>query len=340
MKAIKKILPVAMATALTAGLTTQVQAATEHNGPDFFGKLNVGVLSAGSRDVDVFTMKADVGFKGLYSTDSGVKFKYEVVADLAGEMNGADSTGTTWTSGENTTLDEGSSSASDIDIHTARVFIITKAGLFLVGPRTMSGQWYQLYSNVDKFEYNRMHTQTGVNAMFTQAEQGDDVLAYVSPELTKGLRFIAAGLTIADANGEDLDATAWRFVYKKGAFNAGFGNVNVSDKLAPAEINRTALTAGYDFGKFSIGATYENTDMDMDNANNVSMAVVGELDMTDAVTATLGYVNKDHDNDANDNTAILAKLAYQFDKNIKVYAEGGQYDETPNNLMAGVSVSF
>ncbi len=44
-------------------------------------------------------------------------------------------------------------------------------------------------------------------------EQANDVVAYVSPEFVGGVRFIAAALTIADYNKENLDATVWRFVY-------------------------------------------------------------------------------------------------------------------------------
>lgn len=328
---------------LVASLSTTVQAEGDvHKGPNFSGKLNMGVLQAGSRDYDVWAFKADLGVDGLYITDSGLKFKYQLVADFAGELNGPDENGETWTSGENSDLDNGNASESDIDVHTARVFIISDYGLFLIAPRTLSGQWGQLYGAVDKFEYNRMHGKTGPNAIFSQIEQANDVVAYVSPEFAGGVRFIAAALTIADYNKENLDAKVWRFVYnnKKG-LKAGLGNVNVSDKLLPTDkdYNRSAATLSYDFGGFSLGGTYEIND-EHPSGNSTSYAVVAEAKVSDAVTATLGYANKDHDNDDMDNSGIMAKLTYNTGDKSYLYLEGGQYDETVNNVLAGVSVSF
>lgn len=338
MKSNKLILSTAL---VAASLSATVQAEGDiHKGPKFNGKLNMGILQAGSRDYDVWAFKADLGVEGLYITESGLKFKYQFVADFAGELNGPDDYNETWTSGETSDLDNGNASESDVDVHTARVFIISDYGLFLIAPRTISGQWGQLYGAVDKFEYNRMHGKTGPNAMFAQIEQANDVVAYVSPEFAGGARVILAGLTIADHNEEDLDAKVWRVVYdnKKG-LKAGIGNVNVSDKLVPETYNRSAATLSYDFGSFSLGGTYETNDKhpagDFD-----SYAVVAETDLSDRVTATVGYANKDHDDDAKDNSGMMAKLKYKTGDKSYLFLEGGQYDETVNNVLAGVSVSF
>jgi len=334
----KVMLPVAV---LAASLSTTVQASGDtHDGPDFGGKLNIGVLQAGSRDYDVWAFKADLGVSGLYSTESGITFKYEFVADFAGELNGPDEYNETWTSGETSDLDNGNASESDIDVHTARVFVITDYGLLLIAPRTISGQWAQLYGAVDKFEYNRMHGKTGPNAIFAQIEQANDVLAYVSPEFAGGARLILAGLTIADRNEEDLDAKVWRLVYdNKQGLKAGVGVVNVSDKLVPETYNRTAATLSYDFESFSIGGSYEINDKHP-TGDFESYAVVAETAVSERVTATVGYANKDHDDDTLDNSGLMAKLSYKTGDKSYLFLEGGQYDETVNNVLAGVSLSF
>ncbi|WP_221794295.1 porin [Oceanobacter mangrovi] len=332
----KKILA---ATVLMAGLCSGGQALAETNkAPELTGKLNVGILQAGSRDYDVWAFKADLGIKGMYTTDSGLKLKYEFVADYAGELNGIDANNETWSSGETSDLDNGNSEG-DVDVHTARIFVITDYGLFLVAPRTISGQWAQLYGNVDKFEYNRMHGKTGPNAIFAQIEQANDVVAYISPEFGGGFRFIGAALTIDDYNGEDADALVWRVVYKKGDFNAGVGNVQVSDKLVPETYNRSAATAGYDFGSFSLGATFENNDKHP-SGNFKSYAVVGEMELTNTLTASLGYANKNHKNDALDNSGVMAKLKYTTGSQSYMYVEGGQYEHSINNFLAGISIGF
>tara|TARA_R110002167_G_scaffold129262_1_gene312041 strand:- start:7072 stop:8091 length:1020 start_codon:yes stop_codon:yes gene_type:complete len=339
MKLNRKVMVLSMA--LLAGVgATAVQAEGDiHKGPNFSGKLNAGILQAGSRDYDVWAFKADLGVDGMYITESGVKLKYQFVADFAGELNGVDSGGETWTSGESSDLDNGNSEG-DVDVHTARIFVITDYGLFLVAPRTISGQWAQLYGNVDKFEYNRMHGKTGPSAIFAQIEQANDVVAYITPEFAGGVRFIAAALTIDDYNKEDLDALVWRFVYnnKKG-FNAGLGNVMVSDKLVPETYNRTAATIGYDFGSFSLGGTYEMNDKHP-SGDFDSYAVVAETSLSQRVSASLGYANKNHDNDALDNSGVMAKVKYQAGDKSYLYVEGAQYDHSVNNFLAGISVSF
>ncbi|MGB1092012.1 MAG: porin, partial [Oceanobacter sp.] len=213
-------------------------------------------------------------------------------------------------------------------------------------PRTHSGQWYQLYGNVDKFEYNRMNKQTGQGAIFGQVEQAEDVIAYVSPAFGDGFRFIAAALTINDTNDTNMDAIAYRVVYKKDALNAGAGQVIVSDRFMPTgeTYTRTAATVGYDFGAVTLGATYEMNDI-ADNANFDSFAVVAEADVADKTTLTVGYANKSHDVETNDKTGMMAKIKYQASKSTYMYLEGGQYAgegdvEYVDNYLAGISVSF
>lgn len=328
-----------MSIVLASAMAASVQAEETHQGPNFTARLNLGVLAAGNRDYDMWAARADVGFNGLMSLDDGIKLKYEFVADFAGELNGTDANNETWTSGD-------SDKGADVYVHTARIFMITDYGMLLVAPRTISGQWGQLYANVDKFEYNRFHAQTGAIKIFGQVEQADDVVAYISPELAPGLRFVGAILTINDYNEQSADAVAWRFVYKQGAFNAGLGNVWVSGKQlnptnVPDSYNRRALTAGYDFGQFNLGATYEINDFgDNTAANYDSYAVVAETRLTDKITATVGYANKDAENDAADNSGMIAKLKLQAGKNSYYYLEGGQYEEAVDNVLAGINIGF
>jgi hypothetical protein len=338
-----------MSVLLASVMAASVYAEGEtHQGPNFTARLNMGMMAAGSSDKDVWANKADLGINGLISLEDGVKLKYEFVADFAGELNGTDGTKNVWVSGDNKQLDSGAESG-DIEITTARIFVITQYGMLLIAPRTLSGQWGQLYANVDKFEYNRFHAQTGAIAMFGQVEQADDVLAYISPELLTGLRFVGAVLTVNNDNGRTSDVIAWRFVYKNGAINAGFGNVMTSGKLLPAKTdgstgdsyNRMAFTAGYDFGQVKLGATYEMNDYgDSILTRFDTLGVTVETSLTDKVSATLGYVDKSADTDAASNTAMVGKLKYQAGKSTYYYLEGGQYDKSADNVLAGINIGF
>lgn len=338
-KIVSNVLKTTVISAAVAAASIPVVNAGGHEGPKLTGRLSYGILQAGSRDHDLWAAKADLGVSAVTELDNGMKVKYELIADFAGELNGVDANGETWTSGDST------DQAGDIYVHTARSFLITDYGMLLVAPRTHSGQWYQLYGNVDKFEYNRMHSQTGQGAIFGQPEQANDVIAYVSPAFGDGFRFIAAALTISDYNEEDLDAIAYRLVYKKDALNAGAGQVIVSDKQTGSDtLTRTAATAGYDFGMVSLGGTYENIsigDVEID-----AFAVVAEADVSEKTSVAVGYADKEHSaNEAANKTGMMAKIKYQASKSTYMYLEGGQYSgdndvEYVDNYIAGLSVSF
>jgi len=182
--------------ALTLALTTQAQADKHHSEPNFFGNLTGGVLNVDNRDSDLWAFKAEAGVGGIYTVNEGLRIRYDLVADFANAINSLDDQ--TWSPGAHAQDD------SEIYIRTARVLLLSDYGGLGFQPRVPSGFWGQIYNNIDVFEYNRLHGQTGQNAIFGQNEQASDVLSYSTPKLG-GFQFIGAVLTTDAQNDEDYD---------------------------------------------------------------------------------------------------------------------------------------
>lgn len=308
-------------------------AAENHQGPNFKGQMTAGFLSVEDRDADLWAFKLEAGLEGLYALDADLKLKYELVADFAGEVNDTDEL--TWSPGEV------SDDEQDIYLRTARVLAITDYGALMFAPRTPSGQWAQLYGNIDRFDYNRFHAQTGSLAMFGQVEQAQDVFSYISPVFGGGFRFIGATLTIDDRNGEDTDAYSGRLVYNAAGLSLGIGHVMVKEEQLPTQedYHRSAVTGGYDFGELGLGGTYE-VNRDHPSGDFESYAVTAEYAFNADWSTALGYANKQHDNDQLDRDGIVANLKRHLNEQAYLFVETGQYDEAPDNIAAGISVRF
>ncbi len=325
-------------TAICAGLVLANSAyVSAGNGPEITGRLNTAIVSAGSHDIDVRAIGAHLGISHLEKLDNGMKLKYELVADFSGEINGTDANGQVYTSGDR-------DNSGDVYVETAKMVLITKAGVLVYGPRLLSGQWKQIYSGVDKFEYNRMHGQMGQSAIFGQPYQVGNVIAYASPELAPGLKFVGAVLTPIDYNDDDVDVKSARLVYKKGALSAAVGRVWYSSEFPNiGNYERTALGASYDFGKLNLGAVYEGN---KEIANEYdSYAVVADMKLSDTIAVTLGYANKSADNEAANKTGMIGKLKYKTSKKTYMYIEGGSYEgdgdiNFADNVLFGMNAKF
>ncbi|MDI5922675.1 porin [Halomonas sp. LR5S13] len=319
-------------------------SAAEHKGPNFYTHLTLGALNVSDRDLDPWAFEATTGIKGQYHLDNGIRFIYELEAEAAGAVNDSDEQ--TWSLGE-----YDADAKDEIYISKARMTAVTDYGAFIVAPRLISGQWVWLYDNVDRFVYNRFFNQTGKIAIFGQSYQAQDILAYGSPEIVKGLRLQMATGHQNDLNGKEADVHGIRLVYRADGVRAGIGHIRVSSELLPTDedYGRTTLSAGVDIGNLALDAVYEiNKDsvvpprpgQSPTTGGFDSFVITGAYEFLPTWTATLGLAQKDHDEDRLDVDGVIAQVKKHLDENVYLFAETGQYDNAPDNVAAGVSFSF
>ncbi|WP_046078973.1 porin [Halomonas sp. HG01] len=319
--------------ALFLTMPAQAVADAPHAGPHFSGTLSGGVLDVDDRDSDLWAFKAEAGVDGLYRVNDDLRIRYELVGDFANAINSVDAQ--TWTPGAHA-QEEG-----EIYVRTARVFLLTDYGSLGLQPRAPSGFWGQIYRNIDTFEYNRLHKQTGQNAIFGQSEQGTDVLSYGSPKF-HGFRFIAAALTPDNHNGEELDVVTGRLVYDQGPLNAGIGHTRIDTPAGDGyDLTRTSFGLGYDFGMIRLGGVYEHNDDRADSTNRGfdAWGVNASARFTDAWSASLGYAENDNPGDA-DNSNVTGIVRHHFNDRVYAFLEAASYQNSDDNLATGISVSF
>ncbi len=319
--------------ALSLALTGQALADDHHSGPHFSGTLTGGVLKVDDRDSDLWAFKAEAGVGGVYTINDDLRIRYDLVADFANAINSVDDE--TWSPGAHAQDDD------EIYIRTARALLLTPYGSLGFQPRVPSGFWGQIYRNIDTFEYNRFHGQTGQNAIFGQVEQGSDVLSYGSPKFG-GFQFIGAVLTPDADNGEEMDVVTGRLVYDQGPLNFGVGHTQVNTPVEEGyDLYRTSLGLGYDFGMIQLGGVYEHND-DHAEATERSFDAWGvnvSADFNASWSASLGYSENDKPNGA-DNSAVVGIVRHHFNDDVYAFLEAGSYDRTDDNVAVGLSVSF
>lgn len=325
----------------------------QHFGPKFSAKVNVGVLKVEDRDIDPWAFRTEFGVDGLFAFDSGFKLKYDLLVDVAGDINDTDEL--TWSNGHEGDDENG------LYVKDARVILITPGyGGILIAPRVTSGHWNHLYGKADIFEYNRFHGGTGDISFFGQPEQGSDTIGYASPKFG-GFQFLAATLHLNDANGEDADAYAGRLMYEKGAFYAGVGHAVLKNEQLPSDedYSYTTLTAAYDFGSVRVAGVYERSvDAPMVTGVTVipgnpptvipnfgtadfdSYVATVSYDITPKWTLSGGYAHRNHDVDDMDLKGTILNLKYHFNDRVFLFAETGQYDEAPDNIATGIQFAL
>ncbi|WP_302140061.1 porin [Halomonas alkalicola] len=307
-------------------------ADTHHAGPSLSGNVTGGVLNVSDRDLDLWAFKAEAGLGGVYTVSDGLRIRYDLVADFANAINSVDDQ--TWAPGAHRQDD------SELYVRTARVLLMTDYGTLGLQPRVPSGFWNQIYRNIDTFEYNRLHGQTGQNAIFGQAEQASDLISYATPRFG-GFQFIGAVITSNAQNDQDIDVVTGRLIYDQGPLNFGIGHTQVR-RPGIDNLHRTSFGIGYDFGMVQLGGVYEYND-DRENSGSAAdfdaWGVNVSANMTDDWSVSLGYAENDKNLDL-DNAAWVGTIRHHFNQDVYAFLEAGRYDRTDNNLAAGISVSF
>ncbi|MCH2556086.1 MAG: porin [Alcanivorax sp.] len=305
-------------------------AQSDGNKPTFFGEMGMGALKVDSRDLDTWAFDLTAGFKGLYKAN-GLKVAYTFNADFTGPVNDIDPLVYTRGGDDDT-----------IYIRNAKVVLPTQYGAFVFGPRSSSGQYGDLYGAVTDFEYNELHARTGINRMFTQGDIINNLLAYASPTFA-GWKLIVGSFTFNKYNDRDIDAMSYRALYSNGGFNFAFGQVLISDDQAATgeEEERNAATASYQWDHLSLMATVEQNDVPDGTVNDfTTYAVGGRYRINDNWSTALTYADKNHELEDLDNTAVIAQVRRHFGSQAYLFAETGQYDESPSNYAVGVNLKF
>ncbi|PSL16122.1 porin-like protein [Marinobacterium halophilum] len=321
----------ALASALTLVISGAAQAAPalEAPLPNFTLFASMGVLDVEDKDFDPEAFELEFGVNGLIKADA-FKMRYQFVADVADAVNSRD-TG-------------GKEGEGDIHVKEAKLIFPSNYGVFVLAPRSSSGVQRDMYSNINLFEYNETHngrtTPTG-NPIFNQADEGQDVLAYVTPKWNN-MRMVFSTLSLSEDNSEDLDVKTARLIYDNKALNLGISRVLTEKTVVGADEDyvRTALTAGYNFGQLHMGATYEINE-DTFNSNDFdSFGIAARYQFQEGLSAALGYYDKDADNDAADNNGVVFQVKKQIHPSVSLWAETGQYDNGADNIALGVNLKF
>ncbi|WP_447927133.1 porin [Vreelandella sp. EE27] len=313
--------------------TGQAMADNAHEGPQFSGLLTGGALKVEDRDVDVWAFRAEGGVGGNYTVNDGLRVRYDLIADFANAVNSVDDQ--TWAPGAHA-QDNG-----EIFIRTARIVLLTEYGGFGIQPRVPSGFWHQIYNNIDTFEYNRLHGQTGQNAIFGQAEQGNNALTYGSP-VFGGFQVIGAVLSTDAYNRRDADVVTGRLVYNKDALNFGVGHTRIDTPLGDSyDLYRTSLGVGYDFGAIQLGGVYEHNDDRVKTAERSfdAWGVNASTQLTPSWSMSLGYSENDKPNKVS-NSAVTGIVRHHFSEEVYAFLEVANYDSTDDNVATGISITF
>ncbi|GAA0691450.1 hypothetical protein GCM10009104_17940 [Marinobacterium maritimum] len=316
---------------LTLALAGNLQAAPAIDAPmpDFTLFASMGVLDVEDRDFDPEAFELEFGVNGLIKADS-FKMRYQFVAEVADAVNSRDTGGT---EGED-----------DIHVKEAKLIFPTAYGAFVLGPRSSSGVYGDMYKNIDLFEYNETHNgkvAVSGSPLFGQAAEGQDVLAYKTPTWNN-LYAVVSTLSLSESNDEDLDVKTARLIYDDKTFRFGISRVLVEQKVANKEEDyvRTALTAGYNAGALHLGATYEINE-DTFNGNDFdSYGVAARYAFGKGLSTSIAYFDKDADIDTADDSGVVFQIKKQVHPNVALWAETGQFDTQADNIALGVNLKF
>ncbi|PSF05893.1 hypothetical protein C7H09_12525 [Marinobacter fuscus] len=334
----KSVIKTTLAIALSASSLNAFSSVLDntdivHKGPGFSAKMNIGALKVNGRDIAPWAFSVTAGTGGIFIVNDGLKIKYDLTADFSNAIN--DNDDLTWTQGNvNGGIND------DVYVRDAKITVITDYGIVLLAPRTGSGQWEQVYGEVDTFEYNRFHSQTGDIAMFGQPEQTTDLFVYATPRI-EGFQFGTSVVTTNEQNGVDRDIWTNRLTYKyQDLYIAGSHTIMKAGSLPTNEdYTRSALSASYDFGIVKLAGVYE-VDTDHPTGDWDSYAANAEFRINPNWTLKTAYAEKDHDIDSFDRSGFVLGVDRHFGENIKFFIETGQYDDAPDNIALGVGVKL
>lgn len=324
--------------AFAATLTTLplMGQAAEFIKPETYGFISAGALKVDNQDFEAEAFEIELGLKGKVRAQD-LNLLYQVEVDLAQAANRADSG------------DAGKDGEDDIHVKEAVMRLPTKYGTFVLAARGTSGQWAQLYSPINHYEYNEPHAALHEDGIFVQPDRTSGTFAWASP-VVANTRMVIAAITLKEDNDEDADAASIRVVYNNGKLHLGAGTTLIQAEQLPSftqqDLLLTTISAGYDFGKVQLGAVWEHSDNQpyplapQGAADSDSFGVSANVNIGQGYGMALGYKEKNHDYGAADESVYMLKFEKQLDDQVKVWVETGQYDQGDSNYALGVNLRF
>jgi hypothetical protein len=307
-----------------------------HKGINVSSEINIGALKVSDRDIAPWAFDIESNVDGLFILNDELKIKYQLGVNATRAANDNETDGSTWALGSPSDVTD-----ENVYIRNAKIIMITDYGSLVVAPRTVSGQWMQVYGDLDTFEYNRFHSQSGNISFFNQAEQTEDLFGYSTPKFG-GFQFGTSIVATNENNGVDGDVWTNRLTYRNGGFYLAASHTIMQAEALPTnrDYKRSAFAVSYDAGMFKFASVYE---MDRDHPSG-DFDVYGinlQFKPNEDWTLNAAYVEKDHDtNDTLDKDGAVLGVKRHFGDSVMLFAETGQYSGAPDNIATGVSLKF
>ncbi len=319
---------IAVVLSATAALTLSIPSFAD-TGPKVFGNISIGAVKD-EKDFESEAFEVQLGVKGVYEVE-GAKAVYQLLLDVSDAVN----------------AEEDNDGEDEIHVSQASIAFPSRFGSLVLAPRGGSGQFRNIYGGLRKFEYNEPHANTPASGgkIFEQADEGQNVIAYVSPNWS-GLQLTAATLQINEDNGEDHDAVAVRALYWGDNWNVGIGRVKVDKEAGPPsatdDYKRDSIGFSYDIDGVELGATYEKNSDRFGGDDSDVFGLAAKYKFGQGWSSSLGYFDKDYEDDTKgtDDTLLVLNLKKQLHKKVAIWAETGRYDVAENNVALGVNLSF
>lgn len=327
-----KLMKTFMAAAVSAAVATPALA-VEMEKPEFYGFLSTGGLKVEGEDFEAEAFEIELGLQGKVSLQEKLNLNYAVEVDLAAAANSADDPSV------------GRDGEADIHVKEAKFWLPTRYGMFVVASRGTSGQWRDIYGGINHYEYNESHADLNPDGIFAQPDRSSGTFAYHTPWYLN-TKLVVAAITLNDGNDENIDGRAVRLVHKRGNFHMAIGTTllmqNQLPPFATADYRISAAGASYKVGGLTLGATWENNHdspypLDPEGkADYDAYGVSAYYQADNGAGIALGFKEKNHDYDAEDNSVYTLKVEQRLTPAVKVWAETGQYDEPA--VVQGVKV--
>ncbi|MBL84511.1 MAG: hypothetical protein CMG90_11735 [Marinobacter sp.] len=323
-----------LAAAVSAAVATPALA-VELEQPEAYGYLSAGALKIESADAEAEAFELELGLRGKAVIDKGLNLNYAVEVDLAAAANDADS--------------RNPGGEADVHVKEAKFWLPTRYGMFVVAPRGTSGQWVDIYSPINHYEFNEPHADLHPDGIFAQPDRTSGTFAYHTPWLMK-TKLVVAAITLNDSNDQDVDGRAIRLVHRGENLNFAVGTTMLMlEQLPPFatdDYQISAAGASYSLGGLTLGAVWEHNSNSPyplapdGKADYDSYGISANYVASSGAGVAIGYKEKNHDYNAEDESVYTLKVEQRVAPQMKVWAETGQYDTLPSNYAVGFSLSF
>jgi len=170
-------------------------------------------------------------------------------------------------------------------------------------------------------------------------DKAPNAIAYITPDFggfTAAVAMVTLNGTYVDANKDTVDEDNSFHIaagYASKMFNVGVSYQNLNSKAS--EMSAIGIGGDVTFSGFTLGATYESGDDDLDD--NEALNVYAKYKMGSTVLMA-GYGNEEEGEDDYDTFSL--GVQHNFTKTFRVYAEYNTKDDVQDAVMLGARLDF